>query len=277
MSNDLDSILSGSSDAATATNEQEHVTPSQAEGEGQQQENQSEASQQEGQTQGQRMVPHEALHAEKQKAKRYTEEVTSLRQEIADRDAAWERRIAQLVEANRPRQEPQAKIDPVDRVLTDPTGLVRDEVSPHFNQINQTLLAFAKDAAIGRFDEATVDQAEAEFIKAFQSGRLDQADYQKVVSSPNRYAAAVQWHKRQQAQAEIGDDPAAYKAKLEAEIRERVLAEINGGNQQQAQQRQAPVMPSNLAGARNVGARSGPVWSGPASLQDIFNRTAPSG
>lgn len=268
MSNDLESILSGQQSAAPETNnEQEQVT--QAEGESQQQE---EASQQEGQTQGQqKMVPHEALHAEKQKTKRYTEEVTSLRQEIADRDAAWERRIAQLVEANRPRQEPQQKIDPVDRVLSDPTGLVRDEVSPHFEQINQTLLAFAKDAAIGRFDEATVNTAEAEFIKALQSGRLDQADYQKVVSSPNRYAAAVQWHKRQQAQAEIGDDPAAYKAKLEAEIREKVLAEMNGG-EPQAQQRQATVMPSNLAGARNVGVRSGPAWSGPQPLQDIFKR-----
>ena len=34
----------------------------------------------------------------------------------------------------------------------------------------------------------------------------------------------------------------------------------------------ATVAPSNLAGARNVGTRSGPAWSGPASLNDIFDR-----
>lgn len=269
----LDNILSGG-EAAPADEQVTQVATT--EGEGQQEQQESQATTQESQPQGQRTVPHEALHAEKQKVKRYTEEVTSLRQEIADRDAAWERRIASLIEASRPQQQPQAKIDPVDRVLTDPTGLVRDEVSPQFSQINQTLLAFAKDNAITRFTEESVNEAEAAFIAAYQGGKLDQADYQKVVGSPNRYAAAVQWHKRQQAQAEIGDDPVKYREKIEAEIREKVLAEMNGG-QPQAQQRPAPVMPSNIAGARNVGSRGGVPWSGPAPLQDIFDRGRPSG
>ena len=42
-------------------------------------------------------------------------------------------------------------------------------------------------------------------------------------------------------------------------------------------QRPAPVFPSNLAGARNVGSRSGPAWSGPPSLDDIFDRSQPNG
>ena len=105
-----------------------------------------------------------------------------------------------------------------------------------------------------------------------RSQKLDPADYHKVANSPNRYAAAVQWHQRQLAQAEIGDDPAAYKAKLEAEVREKVLAELQQGDGQQTQQRQA-AMPSNFASARNVANRSaGPAWSGPASIQDIFKR-----
>src|SRR6185503_12259288 len=99
---------------------------------------------------------------------------------------------------------------------------------------------------------------------ALQSKTLDQADYQKVVSSPNRYAAAVQWHKAQLAKAEIGDDPAAFRAKIEAEILAKHGLTQEGGA---AQQQQKPaVMPSNLAGARNVGSRSGPAWSGPPSL-----------
>ena len=31
-------------------------------------------------------------------------------------------------------------------------------------------------------------------------------------------------------------------------------------------------MPSNFANARNVGARSGPAWTGPTPLDDIFDR-----
>ena len=54
-------------------------------------------------------------------------------------------------------------------------------------------------------------------------------------------------------------------------MREKVLAELQQGDGQQAQQRQA-AMPSNFASARNVGSRAGPAWSGPASIQDIFKR-----
>jgi UDP-N-acetylglucosamine:LPS N-acetylglucosamine transferase len=91
-----------------------------------------------------------------------------------------------------------------------------------------------------------------------------------VVGSPNRYAEAVKWHHRQSARAEIGDDPAAYKARLEAELREQILAELGGSS---GARRFAQLAPSNLAGARNVGARGGPAWSGPASLNDIFDRS----
>ena len=265
MSNDLDNILSGNSSAAPEANEQEQVTQA-AEGESQQE--QPEAEQQEGE-QGQRMVPQQALHAEKQKVKRYTEQVSDFQRQLSETNAAWERRMAQLVEAVKPKQEAAPKPDWFENPEIATQHAVNSTVSPQFEQINQQLLAIARDNAETRFTPETVNEAEQAFISAMQSQKLDPADYQRVVSSPNRYAAAVQWHKRQQAQAEIGDDPAAYKTKLEAEIREKVLAEMNGG--QPAQQRQA-VMPSNLAGARNVGARSGPAWSGPSTIDDIFSR-----
>jgi len=41
-------------------------------------------------------------------------------------------------------------------------------------------------------------------------------------------------------------------------------------------QQSASVFPSNLAGARNVGRRSGPGFAGPTPLQDIFDRRRPS-
>ena len=269
----LDDILSGGG-SAPATNEQEVTQQVATEGgEGQQQEQQqTEAQGTEGQQQGQKMVPHEALHAEKQKVKRYTEEVAEFRRS----NESLQRQVSELLQrVPVPQKETPKAPDFFENPEAATAHHVQSQVSPQFDQINQTLLAFAKDNAITRFTEDAVNEAERAFIAAMQGGKLDQADYQKVVGSPNRYAAAVQWHKRQLAQAEIGDDPAKYREKLEAEIREKVLAEINGG-QPQAQQQPA-VMPSNLAGARNVGARSGPAWSGPAPLQDIFNRARPSG
>src|SRR5690349_1999035 len=107
---DLDNILSGQGDAAPENTPENTATQVVTEGQQAGGEQQADVTEQ-GEQQGQKMVPHEALHAEKQKTKRYTEEVSSLRSEIAERDAAWERRIAQLMEAQKPKQEPQQKPD----------------------------------------------------------------------------------------------------------------------------------------------------------------------
>ena len=268
---DLDTILSGSSESAPAAVEQETVTQA-TEGESQQQQT-TEVTTQEGEQRA-KMVPHEALHAEKQKVKRYTDEVADFRRS----NEALQRQVTELLQ-----RVPVPKVEQPQApdFFEDPAKATRHEVmqsvSPQFEQINQTLLAIARDNAETRYTPETVSEAEQAFISAYQSQKLDPADYQKVVTSPNRYAAAVQWHKRQLAQAEIGDDPAAFRAKLEAELREKITAELQQGEQGQQTQQRQPVMPSNLAGARNVGARSGPAWSGPKTIDDIFSRARPSG
>jgi hypothetical protein len=267
--NSLDNILSGQGEAVSEQNNVEEVTQQVADGESQQ-EQQVDATGEESGDGKQRLVPHEALHAEKQKTKRYTEEVSSLRQEIADRDSAWERRIAALMEAQKPKPEPQQKPDWFENPDAATQHAVQQSVDPHFQRINQTLLANAQLVAGMKYGDDKVAEADQAFMQAVQSGKIDPADYQKVTTAPNIFAAAVQWHQREQAKAEIGDDITAYRAKLEAELREKITAELQQGNGQQAHP--AAVMPSNIAGARNVGSRSGPAWSGPPSLQDIFSR-----
>jgi hypothetical protein len=272
MSNDLDSILSGSSEAVPEM--EQEVT--QAGGGNQPPEQPTETQAEGDEPQGQKMVPHEALHAEKQKVKRYTEEVADFRKQLSETNAAWERRMAQLVEAVKPKQEAPPKPDWFENPEAATQNAVQSTVSPQFEEMSKTLMANAQLIAGIKYGDDKVATAEQAFIDAMNSGKLDQAEYQKVVSSPNRYAAAVQWHQRQVVQAEIGSDPVAYRAKLEAELREKILAEMNEGGQPQAQQRPA-VMPSNLTGTRNVGTRSGPAWGGPSSLNDIFDRTRQPG
>jgi hypothetical protein len=267
----LDSILSG--DRASAPSP-ETPTPARQEPPAQEAAQQPQpASEAEPETHelpdGRKTVPIEALHAERGKVKRYTEEVADFRKQLQESNAAWERRMAQVLEAVKPKQEPQAAPD----IFDNAPEAIRHTVAPQFDQINQTVLANARLIAGMKYSDDEVDTAEKAFIEAVQSQRLDPADYHKVVGSPNRYAAAVQGHKRQQAQAEIGDDPAAFRAKVEAEIlaKHGLQAPANGAAHQQPQQ-PAPVMPSNLATARNVGSRGGPAWSGPKPLDDIFKR-----
>jgi len=268
----LDNILSGQGDAVSDTPAVEENVAQTEQVEGQQagDTEQSAEANQDGAPQGQKMVPHEALHAEKQKVRRYTDEVAEFRRSNEN----LQRQVSELMQRIPvPKQEPQQAPDWFENPEAATQHTVQQAVMPQFDQLSQTLMANAQIVAGLKYGDDKVGEAEKAFIEAVQSRALDPADYHKVVTSPNRYAAAVQWHQRQLAQKEIGDDPTAYRAKVEAEIREKVLAELQQGEgQQQTQQQPRQVMPSNLAGARNMGARSGPAWSGPPTLQDIFDR-----
>jgi hypothetical protein len=79
-----------------------------------------------------------------------------------------------------------------------------------------------------------VAAAEQAFLNARAAQTLDPADYERVVQSPNRYDAAVQWHKRQTVFASVGEDPAAWfeqqletrmaDPKFQAQLLEKVRA-----------------------------------------------------
>ena len=259
MTNSLDSILGGG-EAVPEEKIETEVVAQPAEGV----QPEAEAEQQEQGTGGVKLVPHEALHAEKQKVKRYTEEVAEFRRT----NEALQRQVGELLQ--RVPVQKQEQPAPTD-FFADPDTAFNERLQAGLNTslgpVQQQLMAQAEMLAGIKYGDDKVAEAEQAFIAAYQSRQVDPSDYQKIVNSPNRYAAAVQWHQRQQAQQEIGDDPAAYKAKVEAELREKITAELQQGQQPQGGK---PVMPSNLATARNVGSRAGPSWSGPQPLDTIF-------
>jgi hypothetical protein len=271
----LDNILSGEGNAAPALEQTE--TPVN-------QETQAAEANQPAQTNedeprddiqespdGRKMVPLEALQESRGKAKRYTEQVADFEKTVGglrEQNANLARQVTELLQRIPQQEKPQQQVPDF---FENPAEATKHFVAPQFEQISQTLQAIAKDNAIVRYTEERVDAAEEAFMQAMQSRALDPADYQKVVSAPNRYAAAVQWHERQKALTEIGTDPTAYKAKIEAEILAR-HGIAPGTPQNGLTPQQTAVMPSNLAGARNVGTRAGPAWSGPTPLADIFKR-----
>ena len=265
---DLDSILSGEGARASEAPVVEKEIPAateQAQAEtGADSDHQPEGGEGE---QGQKMVPQQALHAERQKVKRYTEEVADLRSTIAQQNTAWEQRFERLIGTLKPpaAEEPKA-LEPWDDGYTDSIRKpIEQSISRQREEISE-LLAIEKHGA------EVVDAAYAAVKAHPTAGAIAQA----MLKTRHPFGAMVEWHKRSQAQAEIGNDPEAYKAKLRDELKAEILAELNGGNQQrQAKpgQQAAVVMPTDLAGARNVGSRSGPAWGGPQSLTDIFDRT----
>lgn len=262
---DLDSILSGKGAAAPTP---EAVAEPNTEQQTPQVESEAQGAEAEGNgEQGgrQKMVPQEALHAEKQKVKRYTEQVAEFDRKLVEQNATWERRLEQIIGAIAPQPKPQEQ-QQAPAFWEDPNAFVTSALTPVQQQIKQQQEAFSLTLAEEKHGAETVANAFNALKAAMQTNPAAAGEYQAIMQSRHPYGALVDWHKKHEAAQEIGSDPAAYREKLKAEI----LAEMQAATPAPAP---TPVMPSNLAGARNVGSRSGPAWSGPQPLNDIFDRS----
>lgn len=214
--------------------------------------------------------------AEREKvAKRYTEQVADFERKLEEQNRAWEQRFSQMMQAVATPRQPEApkpEIDPITAFFEDPKAAVRGEVQPLLEKFQQQMLAQAQLVATSVHGAEKVQTAERAFMQAVNSKQLDPADYHRVVNSPNRWDAAVQWHKRQSALAEIGDDPANYRERVKAEL----LAEIQKTGRlpdlTPPSGAAAPaVMPSNFADARSAGSRAaGPGDQGDPSISEIL-------
>lgn len=266
---ELDSILSGNGAVAPASVAEE-VKP-------QEQAKPVEAATSEGEDEGvdvagQKMVPQQALHAEKQKVKRYTEQVADFDKRLAETNSQWERRFEKLLETVKPPAKEEKPASP--DFWEDQDGYIAAKLSPVQQEIQAQKEQVSLLLAEEKHGTEAVQAAYAAFAALRQSDpQGSEADYQSIMRSRHPFNAIVDWHKKRQVADEIGNDPAAYREKLKAEL----LAEMQAKPADAAPATPStPVMPSNLAGQRNVGARSGPAWSGPTPLNDIFDRSRPA-
>lgn len=267
----LDNILSGSGEAVPETNEKVEATnaveASQSNEAAIQEVETPEAEQSESASDGQKQVPLAALHAEKQKVKRYTEQVASFEQTLKERETAWERRFEKLLETVKQPQPQQQEQQKGFYDYENPDEAVDSRLSKQINPIAQTVSQIQSQL----FNLHAVQTYGAEKVGAFkdyvreQLGKGDpeiQALDALMSSSPDPMKVGLEWFEKRTFDPE----------KERERIREELLAEIQPSGQQQAQQRPAPTLPTSLAGARNAGVRSGPAWSGPSPIADIFNR-----
>lgn len=140
-------------------------------------------------------------------------------------------------------------------VLEDPQGFAAMIEQRLAAQQTDIYLTVSENQARASHGDAVVDAA---FQAAEAAGILGQFAQRK-----DGWGDLVRWHKGQKAMAEIGDDPAAYAARLEEQIRAKVLAELA------AKPATIPAAPS-LAGQANLGTRAAPSWAGPTPLEDIL-------
>lgn len=205
-------------------------------------------------------VPQQALHAARQKANAEAERAADLERQLAELRG-------QVSVLTQQRQQPEPKKEPEQpkTIWDDPDGYVASQMTPIQQQLAERTFTMSMELAQLRHGEETVQFASDALKQAIQSGQENgKAWVDRLTKSPNPIGEIVNWHKNSPATRE-----AELRAQIEAELREKIAAET-----QQAQPATTPaVMPSDLAGARNVGSRSGPAWAGPKPLNDIFDRS----
>jgi ribosomal protein L29 len=195
---------------------------------------------------------------------------------------------APRTEARAP-EPPKAEVIP--DIFEDPKGF-RDHLTKEFqtelsntraqlaNQRVETSMAIAHAIHKDVFADAF-----AAINKLNVENPEDRVTVQRIYNSPNPGEALVGWHKRQQTLSEVGDDPAAYRARIAKETREalakdpefrkQLVAELRGEANvgDDGNPRTTTRLPRSLARAQgsNVGSDRGAADAGDGSPQAIAN------
>lgn len=190
-----------------------------------------------------RHVPLSELLGEREKRK---SEAT--RREEAERRAA--EHAAQLkvyermLEQQRSQPQPRQEAPPPPDWFTDPDAAIGHHLAQMQRQFENRFLNASERSARRVHGDAIVDEA---LSLAKQAGVT-----QQFIGAADPYDDLVTWSKRVKTLQEIGPDPSAYRAKIEKETRDKVLAELKAGGTAPPQQ-----FPDSLAGATQAGAQGG--------------------
>jgi hypothetical protein len=208
-------------------------------------------------------VPQPALHAERQRSKAERERADELERQLVEL-----RGQVTVLTQQRPPEPAKEPEKPVS-VWDNPDAWASKLIEPVQQQLAETTFLYSQRAAVSEHGAELVNTAGAALKAAMQSGSEDvQAWSAKLRASRDPVGDVMRWHQSQ---------PATREAQLREQIRAELEAEYQARQPAPSPAEQPPaspqVMPSNLVGERNVGARSGPAWSGPAPLNDIFDRS----
>lgn len=156
-------------------------------------------------------VPQQALHEARQQQKAERERAERLERELAE--------LRGTVNALKPQDKP--KEEPKKAFWEDPDGFFNERATPIQQEVVKRHMMTSRMLAEDKFGPETVKAADDALGAAMQANPNDPsviALAQKIKDSAHPFRDMIEWHKEHQARVEIGNDPAAYRAKIEAEI-----------------------------------------------------------
>jgi hypothetical protein len=184
------------------------------------------------------------------------EEYKAIREEREKRQAL-ERDMEALKAQLQSFQQPKAEPEPIPTIWDDDQAALAHNRQEAVTEARfQARLDMSEMLAAQAHDD--FDDVKAKFLEMAQG---NPALAQQALEAKHPWEKAYQIAKNAATMAELG---ATNLDELRAKIREELMAE------QQAIPPVRPTLPPTLTTERNVGARSGPAWSGPAPLRDLL-------
>lgn len=197
-------------------------------------------------------VPYAAMKAEREKRQEREREL----QERDRRIAEYERQLQELRNPAQSQQQPK----PIE-IWEDPDAYINQRLSAVEQQQNARLYAALEAQA----REAYPDYDEV-FAVVQEHAKTNPGIGPQVLGAPNPAMAAYKLGK-QLREAKQMEDPAAYRAKLEAEIRAQIASEAKAAAD--AKRKAADAIPPDLSSSRNVAGSGQPV------VEDTFDTLFP--
>jgi hypothetical protein len=202
---------------------------------------------------GQRYIPRQQYDRERQRRQDWKEKAARLEGE----NAAMRR---QMEEAARPQPQPMPPLAPIDPAQ-DPQGFT--------NRLQQVLLNERLNNSEMMLKEKIGPEKVDQYVQEFKELAVrDQTLFGKLYQQTNPYSWMQREVERQRVLRDVGDDPSAYRSKIEAEARAKWEAEAA------TRQPAPPVSPAaglqpSLATARSVAGRTATNWTGMTSEEDL--------
>lgn len=198
-------------------------------------------------------VPYAAMKAEREKRQERERELQERDRRIAD----YERQLQELRNPAQPQQQQSVEI------WEDPDAFVRQRVEAVEQQATNRLYAALEAQARDTFPDY-----DDMFAVVQEHAKTNPTIGQQVLSAPNPALAAYKLGK-QLAEMKQMEDPAAYRAKIEAEVRASILAEEQA--KADAKRKAADAIPPDLSSSRNVAGND--AAAAPDTFETLFPRT----
>jgi hypothetical protein len=196
-------------------------------------------------------------------------EEAEARRVAEDRARTLEGRLNEIAAHLRQQQKPPDFFENPQQATQD---LILQAIRPYAEETRKSMMAMGRMVASTVHGADKVDAAERAFLEARNTETLDPVDYERVVQSPNRYDAVVQWHKRQTVLSSVGDDPAAwFEKQLETRLADpkfqaSLLEKVRGSAASRPSETRLPPSLSRSTAAASNG--SGDI--GDLSNQSLF-------